>query len=139
MIRSGLFGSAFESSAGATWIADADALGSVLAKLNRSVLNESVKRIPTIDFARDGVLLIWMGDKPSGGYGIELIKQKSHVRDGCAFVAVRWIEPAQGTMAPQVITHPYVLIRMNKSAFKRIVVVDQDGISRVALDITKKM
>ncbi len=120
---------------GIAWITDRDTLDALLIRLNRDTLPAGETGTPDIDFDRDGVLLIRMGEKPSGGYAIALSPERSCVRDRTAYVAVQWIEPDEGAMVTQALTRPYLLVRMRKGAYRRIVVVDQHGHERFARDL----
>lgn len=120
---------------GARWVGGDDAFASILESLQGSVLPAGPNRSPELDFCREGVLLVWMGDRPSGGYAIELMPGQSHIRDRVAYVRVGWNEPQPGVLVPQVLTRPYLMVRMGRADYQRIVVVDQHGRNRVWLDI----
>ena len=91
---------------------------------------------PHVDFEKYGVLLIRMGEKPTGGYLLQLMENTAKVENRTAMVPVRWIEPEKGAFTTQAITFPYLMIRMAKGSFDRIAVVDQDGTVRFRLDLT---
>lgn len=123
-------GEGLGQSPGAAWIADEKGLLSVMEKINRPKIGGGSMSLPAIDYEHEGVLLIRMGRKPTGGYRIELASDKVYVRDRTAIVTVRWIEPAADAMLTQVITSPCIMIKLAKGNYDRIQVVDQKGIVR---------
>lgn len=82
---------------------------------------------PAVDFAREGVLLIAMGQQTSGGYELSLTGRPATVQNGVLTVPVEWREPLPGYVQTQVMTHPCLLVKLPKGAFSQIRVVDQDG------------
>jgi len=138
MIRGGVYDPGPHRTPGVAWITDRDTLDAQLVGLDRDTLPAGGTGAPEIDFEREGVLLIRMGEKPSGGYALALSPERSCVRDRTAYVAVQWIEPQKGAMVTQALTRPYLLARMRKGEYQRIVVVDQHGHERLALDLARK-
>ena len=61
---------------------------------------------PAVDFDADHVVTIQMGQKPTGGYGIELAEPYAPLNAGEALIRLRWIEPAPGTIAHPDIDQP---------------------------------
>ena len=82
---------------------------------------------PAVDFSREGVLLIAMGQQTTGGYGLSLIGRSAIVQNGMLTVPVEWREPLPGYVQTQVMTNPCLLVKLPGSAFNRMRVVDQDG------------
>ncbi len=69
---------------------------------------------PEIDFARDMVVVLSLGERPSAGYAVEV---HSVEREG-AFLRVQARErkPAPGTGQAAVVTHPFHIVRLPRSA-----------------------
>ena len=86
---------------------------------------------PVVDFSREGVLLIAMGQRPSAGYGLSL-EGETTVRDGVLAVRVDWREPQPGYRQAQVVTSPCLLLKVPAAAFTRIQVLDRED--RVRLE-----
>jgi hypothetical protein len=86
---------------------------------------------PAVDFPREGVLLIAMGQQPSAGYGLSL-NGDAAVRDGVLTVRVDWREPSPGYRQAQVMSSPCLLAKMPDAPFARLQVLDQE--SRVRLE-----
>ena len=67
---------------------------------------------PPIDFERESVLIIFGGQRPTGGYKIS---PQSITREGEKLVVVAPIvPPAKGSMTIQVLTAPYVVLAIEK-------------------------
>lgn len=87
---------------------------------------------PVVDFAREGVLLLAMGQRSSAGYGLSPAGEAATVRDGVLAVRVEWREPPPGYLQAQVITSPCLALKLPAVAFTRIRAVDREG--RVRLE-----
>jgi hypothetical protein len=73
----------------------------------------------------EGLLLIHMGTRPTGGYRIELAAPAAKVRNSVAVIDVNWREPDPGSMVTQAITAPCLLLKVPRQGIKRLVVKDQ--------------
>ena len=137
-ISSGLENLGESKSMEAVWISSEDQWAGLIDRTsgNARILIQPVAR-PHVDFAEYGVLLIRMGEKPTGGYRLQLMADKANVENRIALVPLQWIEPEKGAITTQVITYPYLMVRMAKGSFDRIDVVDQDGTVRFRLDVTE--
>lgn len=82
---------------------------------------------PAVDFPREGVLLIAMGQRSTAGYGLALADDTAIVRDGVLTVRVDWREPPPGYRRAQVMTSPCLLAVVQDAGFSRIQVVDREG------------
>jgi hypothetical protein len=123
-------------SMGAIWINSEDQWDDLIDIVSGTTNNlPQSGTMPDIDFARYGILLIRMGEKPTGGYGLELMENVAKIESRMAVVHVRWIEPEKGSITTQVITYPYLMIRMARGAFDGITVIDQDGTVRATVEI----
>jgi len=130
VIFNSLSGGGLGHSEGASWISDEKDLESALDKLGRQRLGAGMTVFPEIDFNHEGVLLIRMGLKYTGGYGIELANDKVSLRNGLAVVKVNWIEPDKDAVLAQMINNPFIMIKLTGKGFKRIQVTDQNNIIR---------
>ncbi len=68
---------------------------------------------PAIDFGRDMVVAVFLGTRPTAGYGVEVVDA---AQDGGGIV-VRYREtrPQPGMMTAQVLTSPYVIVAITKA------------------------
>lgn len=117
-------------SSAVAWIADTATWRQRYAEVNS--LRMEPPPPPAVDFSRDGVLLIDMGQQASAGYGLTLAGEAATVQGGVLTVPVDWREPRSGYAQAQVMSHPCVLVKAPAGAFNRIRVVDQAG--RVRLE-----
>lgn len=114
---------------GVRWMTDSDQLSEWLA--GKGVVTTDNQALPDVDFDADGVLVIWMGQRRTSGYSLELAPDAAVVDGRVARVPVRWVEPEEGMLTPQVITHPYLLLRLPRGHYDSIAVVDQEGTVRL--------
>ncbi len=65
-------------------------------------------QLPTIDFSKEMVVCVLAGEKPTAGYGIEVVDARF---DGKAMVlGTRETKPKEDAIVPQIVTHPYHMI-----------------------------
>ena len=71
-------------------------------------------KMPTVDFARDMVVGIFLGTKPSAGHEVEIVGVRPDGKD----LVVEYVQkqPAPGTMAAQILTEPFHLVAVPKHA-----------------------
>lgn len=120
------------------WISDEDQLSNLMNRtISTTKIPSKTMNLPKTNFAEYGLLLVRMGEKPSGGYGLELMADMAEIENRTALVPVRWIEPKKGSITTQVITYPYLMIRMGKGDFDKIAVIDQGGLVKLLVDVPK--
>ena len=76
-----------------------------------------------------------MGQKPTGGYGLELNREFAVISDDAAVLQVSWIDPPKGAILPQIITSPCLAIILPKGPYSKIQLLDQDAHQRLQLRI----
>jgi len=130
VIFNSVAGEGLGESPGASWISDEKGLLAVFDKINRQRIGGNETPVPAIDYDHEGVLLIRMGRKPTGGYGIALASDKAYIEDRTAVVTVRWIEPSKEAILTTIITSPCIMIKLPRDGYTRIKAVDQKGIVR---------
>jgi PrcB C-terminal len=69
---------------------------------------------PTVDFAKDMIVGVFMGSRSSAGYNISIVS--TFAKDGNVIVQYREATPRPGTMTAQVLTFPYHLVAIPKAA-----------------------
>lgn len=67
---------------------------------------------PAIDFSKESVLVVYMGEKTSGGYSIEVTGVQKE--NGRLAVSVRQTSPGPGTMTTMALTQPFHMVRIPK-------------------------
>ena len=119
----------------AIWIEDPDQLKKAYARLTRHTIGTQQDLSPRVDFSREGILMVAMGQKPTGGYGLELNREFAVISDDTAVLRVSWIDPAKGAILPQIITSPCLAIILPKGPYSQIHLLDQDAHLRLQLRI----
>jgi hypothetical protein len=70
---------------------------------------------PAVDFARDMVVVVAAGERPSGGHNLR-VEGTSTAADGALVVHVTTTEPGEGCMSAAVITSPVDVVRVPRTA-----------------------
>ena len=110
----------------ATWITDKRQLRQVYERIEKHILGSNPD-VPFVDFDEDGILFIEMGQRPTAGYYFDTEQASASARNGIVSVKMSWIEPEAGSMQPQVITSPCVLIRFQAYDYSHISVLNQNN------------
>lgn len=66
--------------------------------------------VPAVDFTRESVLALFLGQKPGGGYGISVENMSSE--GGELYADVRISEPGADQLSSQALTSPWQLVRI---------------------------
>jgi hypothetical protein len=78
---------------------------------------------PNVDFTRARAVTVFLGQKPTGGYGIAVAGAKL---DGNTLsLEVNLREPAAGSILTQSLTSPYVAVRVNSTAITAVRVINK--------------
>jgi hypothetical protein len=62
---------------------------------------------PKVDLSREMVLAVFLGSRPSAGFGVEIVRAREEA--GALVVEYRETRPARGMLAAQVITSAYAI------------------------------
>jgi hypothetical protein len=124
-IASGASGGA---SAARAWLATSDEAlrGSLAAQVPGYVAPPEPAQ-PSIDWSREVVVGVILGQRSSGGYGVEVVSAK---RDGSTLdVTVREKKPPPGDMTIQVLTYPWTLaaVDVRGASVTKVVARDESG------------
>lgn len=118
----------------ARWIGDE---GSLRAALGAGGLFGAQEVTPPLDFAKEGVLAVYMGQKRTGGYRLSLHQEDVAIAKGVATVVVRFEEPAAGMMVTQALTSPCLLLRLPREGLREVKVVDPAGAVRASANVRR--
>jgi hypothetical protein len=77
-------------------------------QLHGSQLN--VPALPSVDLERETVLVVMMGQRPTGGYAVDVRGVSLEGAD--LFVDVRLVEPAAGSVTTSALTSPWAVVRV---------------------------
>ena len=82
---------------------------------------------PAIDYGREVVVGVMIGQRPTGGYRVEV--SKARLDGSTLVVVVREIEPAPGEMTIQVLTSPWALVAVDLAGatVDRVAAEDERG------------
>jgi len=68
--------------------------------------------LPEVDFRRESVVAIFIGQRPTGGYGVsvtDLLLENNEV-----YLEVRLTQPSPGAMVTQALTSPWLMLRIQR-------------------------
>ena len=119
----------------AIWIEDPDQFKKTYARLTKYTIGAQLDLSSRVDFSREGLLIVAMGQKPTGGYGLELNRESAVIFDDTAVLRISWIDPPKDAILPQIITSPCLAISLSKGPYSKIHLLDQDGRLRLQLRI----
>jgi hypothetical protein len=134
-IHSGVYGVSTNQDISIKWITNSEQYVAFITAFNKHKLSDNTTSIPDIDFEHFWVLLIEMGQKSTGGYSVSLNNAASLLSGKNAVIRVNWDTPEKGAVVTQVVTSPYLMLRLLKGNFKKIVVVDQEEKTLFAIDV----
>ncbi|PYR25758.1 MAG: hypothetical protein DMF92_19925 [Acidobacteria bacterium] len=69
---------------------------------------------PAVDFAHDMVVGVFLGGRPTAGFGVQLVGTRED--RGALVVQYRETRPPAGSITAQIITSPYQLVTLPKRA-----------------------
>lgn len=71
-------------------------------------------KMPAVDFAKDMVVGIFLGTKPSAGHEVEIVGVRMQEKD----LIVEYVQkqPGRGTMTAQILTEPFHLVAVPRHA-----------------------
>ncbi len=124
-----------ERAPSATWITETVQLRKVYDRIESTVLPKQPRQLPVIDFRKERVLLIEMGQQTTAGYGLALSDEQAQLADAIAEITVTWMEPAVGSIQAQMVTSPCLIVKLPMDSYSRIRVVDQDRGVRLEIPI----
>jgi hypothetical protein len=119
----------------AVWIEDLDQFKKTYGRLTKHTIGAQQDHLSQVDFSREGILVVSMGQKPTGGYGLELNREFAVISDDTAVLRVSWIDPPKDAILSQIITSPCLAIILPKGPYSQIQLLDQDAHLRLQLHI----
>ena len=66
---------------------------------------------PVVDFNREIVVAVFLGEKPTGGFAVEIVRVGP--QNGELAIDFREINPASGAMVAQGLTQPFHIVRID--------------------------
>jgi len=90
-------------------IVDDESLFNIYTYVNR--FREPEFPIPEIDFSKESVIAVFMGEKTTGGYAV-MVENVIEV-DGKLIVKIKEVKPGPKDMVTMAITQPFCFVRIN--------------------------
>lgn len=78
-------------------------------------------KIPVIDFDKQQLILVAMGQKPSSGYSILWQNKQATIKHNKLYLPVELLTPATNSLQAQVVTSPCQIFAIPKAEFDGIV------------------
>jgi len=115
----------------AQWIQTRDELSSWWQRIHQLQLPQPT--LPNLNVSANALILIYMGQKNSGGYALALDNKPLQRQENVASVYLKWKQPQAGMLQTQMLSSPCLLIQLPASKFQQVNIVDQDGKIRYSL------
>ncbi|MEQ9544625.1 MAG: protease complex subunit PrcB family protein [Marinobacter sp.] len=80
--------------------------------------NLALDSLVSVDFEREHLVLVGLGQKPTGGYGVTL--ESSAITEGVLELSVNVRQPSADTMVTQALTTPCAVIAVTSQAWDRL-------------------
>jgi protease stability complex PrcB-like protein len=74
--------------------------------------------LPVVDFDKEMVAAVFLGEKPSGGYGVEI--SSAEVADSSLTVFVKETSPKPGAIVTQAINQPFHIVRIETAGVETV-------------------
>ncbi|NOX43347.1 MAG: protease complex subunit PrcB family protein [Gammaproteobacteria bacterium] len=133
-IYSGFHCGSQSRSAYVEWVDDSMLLERAFAKLSNQFSTARTPP-PAVDFSRERIVIIHMGQMPTAGYSLRLASDALIIRKQTVELNMEWAKPQRGMMSAQIITNPCAVIKIPVADYKRLQVVDADGEARLKIDV----
>jgi hypothetical protein len=135
LLYEGVHGGGDTSNPNAYRIATEDQLQKIYNQFGKLTFGAVKRQAPNVDFSREEVLFVAMGQKPTAGYQLQLHQNKIIITNEAAVLSLAWIEPPAGAILPQVITSPCILVALPMGNYSRIYILDQKEQKRLEVSI----
>ncbi len=90
---------------------------SLLSVWNRAYGNQlSTPPMPDLNFDKETIVAIFMGQKSTGGYALAL--ENASIENNELFLDIKQIVPGQGAITTMALTHPWMIIRILRGGLK---------------------
>jgi hypothetical protein len=79
--------------------------------------NVPAKELPRVDFEKEMIVAVFLGEKPSGGYSVEITRIEENPDQRQTNVFWRESKPPPGSMVIQALTQPYHVVRLKTVSY----------------------
>lgn len=81
--------------------------------------------IPKVDFAKEMVIAVFAGEKPTSGYSVNIVAietQRPLMKERPLLVVkIKHRQPSKGEVVMDVLTQPYHIVKISKIEFSQVV------------------
>ncbi len=114
----------------ATLITGQEQLEAVYSQLQSNMLSAK-HPVPKLDFTKESVLFVEMGQQRTGGYQLAFDSRRPiQVYPDHTRITVTWLEPDKDTVTTQMLTTPCLLVRFPSGDYPALQIFDQNGKQR---------
>lgn len=92
---------------------------------------------PNMDFMRENVLVVFMGQRPTAGYGFTLPPNALSLAGDTASLKLNYLSPPKGAMTAQIITSPCIFLKITKTSIHKLRIIDQEGYQHHVLSLPR--
>ena len=75
--------------------------------------------VPKVDFTQDRVIAVFAGEKPTGGYSVEIISVET--TNSQLVITVQYRQPRAEDIVTEAITHPCHIIKFPRMTVEKVV------------------
>lgn len=109
----------------AKWITSSEDLASWWQRIYKMQLPQP--SLPKLTMKGNALILLYMGQKRSGGYGVTLSNKPVQRQQKVARVHINWKQPQPGMLQTQMLSSPCNLIQLPAKGVEEVHIVDQDN------------
>ena len=104
-------------------ISEQGELNSLLQSIPKN-FGQTPLSIPEVDYEKQSVILYALGQKPTGGYSIELYKTDATLKENKLYLPIRVQQPASDNYQIQMITSPCQVYSLPHTDYSEIIIED---------------
>ncbi|MFA6316072.1 MAG: protease complex subunit PrcB family protein [Elusimicrobiota bacterium] len=71
--------------------------------------------LPSVDFTKETVVAVFLGEKPTPGFNVDLELQQDPMNPNRLYVLYKEKAPKSGAFMPQVVSRPFVILKVPKA------------------------
>ncbi len=93
--------------------------------------------VPDIDLSLNQIVIIDLGQKSTTGYGVARSQESATIENGVLTITVEITSPDTKMMHAQMMTHPCLALKVPKGDYKKISIVDQQGLVLAEVSVNR--
>jgi len=116
------------------WVSDSMMMERAFSKLSNQFSSSRLPS-PDIDFSKQRIAIIHMGQQPTAGYSLHLASKVLNVTEQIIELKLEWSGPDAGLNHAQVLTNPCTVVAIPVLDYKGLIVVDRNNKMRLKIDL----